>query len=182
MRRKYSLSVDIPEGAICEFNSSTGVLSCKKGDVELKKKISLQNTDVKVDGTKIKFTCEKANKKSIAMIKSHAGHVNNMFKGIEEKFVYEMEVVHVHFPITAKVEGSKVAISNYLGEKINRTAKILDGVNVEINGQKINVSGNDIERTGQTAANIEKASRVRGRDKRVFQDGIYITTKPGGAV
>ena len=37
--------------------------------------------------------------------------------------------------------------------------------------------GNNIEDVGQTAGNLEKATIVKGRDTRVFQDGIYIISK-----
>lgn len=116
------------------------------------------------------------------MIKTYISHAENIFKGLEEKFIYELEICNVHFPITAKVENDKVIISNFVGEKVNRAANILEGVEVEIKGQKISVSGPDIEKTGQTAANIEKTARISKKDRRVFQDGIFITSKPGGPI
>jgi large subunit ribosomal protein L6 len=39
------------------------------------------------------------------------------------------------------------------------------------------LTGTDVEAVGQTAANIERATKVWGYDPRVFQDGIYITEK-----
>ena len=60
-----------------------------------------------------------------------------------------------------------------MGEKKPRVAKILDGVSVEIKGDLILVKGIDKEKVGQTVANIELATRVKNRDVRVFQDGIY---------
>ena len=39
------------------------------------------------------------------------------------------------------------------------------------------ITGVDREKVGQTAAIIERACRVTGRDRRVFQDGIYIVSK-----
>ena len=39
------------------------------------------------------------------------------------------------------------------------------------------LSGIDKEKVGQTMANIEQATRVRGFDIRVFQDGIYLVEK-----
>ena len=51
-------------------------------------------------------------------------------------------------------------------------------VEVEVkNKVDVIVTGADIEKVGQTAANIERACRIRKRDRRVFQDGIYIVAK-----
>ena len=37
----------------------------------------------------------------------------------------------------------------------------------------------DKEKVGQTVANIERAGKVKKRDIRVFQDGVYRTSKGG---
>ncbi len=34
--------------------------------------------------------------------------------------------------------------------------------------------GHDVEIVGQSAANIERTTRIRDYDPRVFQDGIYL--------
>jgi large subunit ribosomal protein L6 len=48
---------------------------------------------------------------------------------------------------------------------------------VAIKGDELIVTGINKEHVGQTAANIEQATRIKGRDPRVFQDGIYLTEK-----
>jgi large subunit ribosomal protein L6 len=50
---------------------------------------------------------------------------------------------------------------------------------VDIDGEQITLHGPDIEAVGQTAADIEQLTRVTDKDSRVFQDGAYITNKPG---
>ena len=45
-------------------------------------------------------------------------------------------------------------------------------------GDTITVESINIEHAGQTAANIESATKIKGRDRHVFQDGCYITSKP----
>jgi large subunit ribosomal protein L6 len=45
------------------------------------------------------------------------------------------------------------------------------------NKTEVTVSGTDKELVGQTAANIEKCATVKNRDRRVFQDGIYLINK-----
>ncbi|HOV66806.1 MAG TPA: 50S ribosomal protein L6, partial [Methanoregulaceae archaeon] len=41
----------------------------------------------------------------------------------------------------------------------------------------VTLSGIDKEKVGNSAANIEHATRIRNRDPRVFQDGIYIVER-----
>ncbi|MBI2078742.1 MAG: 50S ribosomal protein L6, partial [Euryarchaeota archaeon] len=58
-----------------------------------------------------------------------------------------------------------------------RKATILPGVKVDVKGDQVTVTGIDLEKVSQTAANIETATHIRNRDIRVFQDGIYIVQK-----
>jgi large subunit ribosomal protein L6 len=70
-----------------------------------------------------------------------------------------------------------VSIGNFLGERKPRVARILGESQVKLHGDEMVVTGINKEDVGQTAANIEQATRIKGRDPRVFQDGIYITEK-----
>jgi len=83
------------------------------------------------------------------------------------------------FPIKTSVEGNEFVIQNFLGERSPRKAKILENVKVETMGDNVTVSGIDKEKVGQTAANIERATKVKHRDIRVFQDGVYLISKRG---
>ena len=107
-------------------------------------------------------------------------HIRNMITGVTKGFTYKMKIIFTHFPIQVNVEGDKVVIRNFLGERAPRVAKILPGVKVEVQKEDVLVKGIDIEAVGQTAANIEQATKVKGKDIRVFLDGIYIYEKQVG--
>jgi large subunit ribosomal protein L6 len=100
-----------------------------------------------------------------------------MIIGVTKGFEYRLKIVYSHFPVTVKIEGDKALIHNFLGERQPRIAKIVRGSKVEVKGDEIKVSGIDIEAVGQTAANFEQATRIIGKDRRIFMDGIYITQK-----
>jgi len=78
-----------------------------------------------------------------------------------------------------KIDSGRLLINNFLGEKNPRVAVILPNVDVQLKGAKITVTSADKDAAGQTAANIEKATKIRNRDRRIFQDGIYIVERPG---
>jgi len=113
------------------------------------------------------------------MIGTIWAHLKNMVKGVGEDYVYTLEVANVHFPMNVKAEGDKVTIKSFLGETTVRESRIMPNSKVDIKGSTITVTSHDIEAAGQTAANLEKATRLTGRDRRIFQDGIFITEKPG---
>ncbi|MFH1237820.1 MAG: 50S ribosomal protein L6 [archaeon] len=128
---------------------------------------------------KITISAKGATRRESKMIGTIWACINNMIKGVGENFVYTLEICNVHFPMNVKVEGNEVIIKSFIGETVKRVAKILPKVKVDIKGNQIIVSSCDIEAAGQTAANLEKATRLTGRDRRIFQDGIFMTEKPG---
>ncbi|MEM0320076.1 MAG: 50S ribosomal protein L6, partial [Candidatus Nezhaarchaeales archaeon] len=111
-----------------------------------------------------------------------ASHIRNMIIGVTEGFVYKLKIVYSHFPMTVKVEGDKVVIENFMGEKSKRIAKIVGKVKVQVKGDEVIVEGADLEQVSQTAANIERATKIRGYDPRVFMDGIYIYERKGKSI
>lgn len=99
-----------------------------------------------------------------------------MAQGVTHGFEARMKVVAAHFPMKVAVKEHHIVIENFLGEK-SRTAAILPGVEAKVDGEFVILSGPDIERVGQSAANIERTTKIRDYDPRVFQDGIYIIEK-----
>lgn len=180
MKQKISERLEIPSGTECNINN--GILTCSKSGASVTRKVALKKINVKVEGNAIVFECEAGNKNQLKQIMSLVAHAKNMFFGVSEKYTYKLEACNVHFPMTLKIEGNRMVINNFLGEKTPRYASIIPGADVQIKGTIITVAANSKEIAGQTAANIEKATIVRKRDRRVFQDGIYITEKAGRAI
>ena len=177
MKQKLQEEIEIPIGISCEVVGR--LIQCTKEGTTIMRRIENDEIEAKVVGEKIVLACAKGNRSNNMIMRSLSAHIRNIFRGLGEKFMYVLEACNVHFPMTLKTEGEKITINNFLGEKTPRHARIMPGSSVEIKGQKITVTSHDIAIAGQTAANIEKATKIRNRDRRVFQDGIYIVTKPG---
>jgi large subunit ribosomal protein L6 len=170
-------SLDLPEGITCTIEE--GVVTLQKGGKTLNRNVSIPGTTVNASGNKVVFEALQGNKNTRKRILSNIAHVKNLIKGLEKEFIYKLEACNVHFPMTLKVEGDRVVINNFLGGKTPRVARILPSVQVKITGQTITVTSANREFAGQTAANLERATKVVNRDRRIFQDGIFITEKPG---
>ncbi|MFH0715176.1 MAG: 50S ribosomal protein L6 [Candidatus Diapherotrites archaeon] len=110
-------------------------------------------------------------------LNTFAAHCRNMVKGCNKFFEYKMQVVYSHFPMTVAKKGNDIEVNNFLGSKKPRLAKIVGSTQVEIKGKDITIKGHDKEAVGQTAANIERVAKVKGKDPRIYQDGIYLVEK-----
>jgi large subunit ribosomal protein L6 len=176
MNKDLERVVEIVEGVEVSVNGNEFVV--KGNGKELKKSFDVGKIRSSVKDGKVVLTAKGASKREAKMMGTIEAHLKNMIKGVGEDFVYELEICHVHFPMNVKAEGKKIVIKSFLGETTVREARILDGAKVDISGNKITVTGSDIEAAGQTAANLEKATKLTGRDRRIFQDGIFITKKP----
>ena len=177
MKQKILEQIEIPSGISCEI--AENFLKCNMKGNEVSRKIEVPGLIISIKDNQIHLEFPSGNKNDFKKMKSYIAHIKNMFKGLQSPFIYKLESCNVHFPMTIKMEGQKIAINNFLGEKRPRFAKILSGVKVEVNGQHITVTSANKESAGQTAANLEKATKIKNRDRRIFQDGIFITERPG---
>ncbi|UIP01015.1 50S ribosomal protein L6 [Halobaculum sp. CBA1158] len=125
---------------------------------------------------------DDADRQTNATVGTFESHVDNMIHGVTEGWEYGMEVFYAHFPMDVTVEGDEVVITNFLGETAPRRAEIRGDTDVQIDGEELTLSGPSKEDVGQTAASVEQLTRVTDKDTRVFQDGVYITRTPSGAI
>ena len=166
--------IPIPEGIEVSIQDEI-VVTGSAG--ELKRKFKSRNINITKDDNKIILEAPFPKKRDKAMLGTIKSHLSNMIIGLTDGFSYKMKIVYAHFPMTVKVTNNKVTIENFLGERHPRTAKILDNTKVQIKGDEVVVEGINKEAVGQTMANIEQATKIKGRDPRVFQDGIYLVSK-----
>ncbi len=156
-----------------------GVVKARGENGELARPMAHPGVSMKKEGGELIIRAEYPNRRILALMGTYAAHIENMTKGVTEGFIYKMKVVYSHFPMAAKVSGKEFLVENYLGEKIPRKTAIVGNCSITIKGTEIEVHGNNIEEVGQTAANIERLTRVKKRDPRVFQDGIYLVERNG---
>ncbi len=129
-----------------------------------------------VSGTTVKLELglPAQRKQSRALLATWAAHVKNIAGGLTRGVEARLKVVAAHFPMKVSVKGSDLVIENFLGEKYPRTAHLVAGTTAKVDGEFVTVEGFDVEHVGQSAAAIERTTRIRDYDPRVFQDGIYL--------
>jgi len=177
MKKDLSKIIEIPEGV--EVSIDKGMIEIKGKEGEIKRNFNMRGVNLEKTDNKIKLSFKKATKKEKKMINTLSAHIKNMIQGVQDKFEYRLKICNSHFPMNIEIKGKEVVIKNFLGERVARKTKILDNVDVDIDKDKITIKSVDCEAAGQTSANLEKATWIRLRDRRIFQDGIFITSKPG---
>jgi large subunit ribosomal protein L6 len=120
-------------------------------------------------------------KRDLAITNTAKSIINNMLMGVDKGFRYKLKIVFAHFPISVKVRGREIYVENFFGERSARISHIVgDATKVNISGDDVIVEGPSLEEVSQTAANIESSTRVKGKDQRVFLDGLYIYSRSEG--
>lgn len=169
----------IPEKIEVKVDNFKVFVSGEKGKLERDFYSPLFRKEIKIQksGNVIKISSDNEDRKVKAMTGTIGSHIRNMINGVTNGYKYKLKIVYMHFPITVKVTGSEIVISNFLGEKLPRKADIVGDCKVEIKEDEITVSGINKEDVGQTSLNIERATRIPARDRRVFQDGCFIVER-----
>ena len=170
-------TVTIPEGVSADI-SEDGVVTITGPKGSLHRAFESDVIQLFQDGAGIVVRVDLPRRKQRALAGTWNAHLNNMVKGVTDGFTYNLKAFYSHFPMTLAVNGSTFQVNNYFGERVPRTSDILPGVEVKVSNKvEVTVTGIDKESVGQTAANIERSTTVKNRDRRVFQDGIYLIHK-----
>jgi len=172
-------TVQMPEGVSASLAGRMLTVKGKLG--EAKKNFDKINVNIAVEGGRVVFTPFSAKKKDNVIINTVSSIVNNMVTGVTKGYTYKVKVVYAHFPITVKTKGKQILVENFVGERSPRVADIVGDCKVTVEGDDVIVKGVSLEDVGQTAANVELATKIKRKDQRVFLDGLYIYHKEQGA-
>lgn len=177
MKKELFQNIDIPEGI--EVSIEENVVNVKGPEGEVQKEFNIHRLHFEKKDKQIIIGNKKATKNQKKMMNTITAHIKNMIKGVQEKFEYKLKIAFSHFPMNVELDGEKGTIKNFVGEKVPRKFTLPKGVEVKIDKDIITITSPDKELAGQAAANFETATKIRGKDRRVFQDGIFMTSKAG---
>ncbi|MCX6801810.1 MAG: 50S ribosomal protein L6 [Candidatus Diapherotrites archaeon] len=170
------LKIDFNEPVKVSLSEQTVTVS--KGDKSESKTFRCKNVNFSLDGNSLVLKGINSKKRTTSIMKTVRKQIANLVLGLDKGYEYNLRVVFSHFPINLQVSGKFVIINNFGGEKKPRKAKIIgENTKVDIKGKEITVTGSNSEHVGQTAANLEKATKIKNKDLRVFQDSIYLLGK-----
>ncbi len=171
--------VELPQGVTASLAGRTLSVKGKLG--EAKKQFDKINVHLAVDGGKVTVSPFSTKRKDNVIVNTVVSLVNNMVTGVSKGYTYRLKVVYAHFPISVKTKGDEIHVENFVGERSPRVAKVVGACKVSVDGDDIIVKGVSVEDVGQTAANVELATKIKRKDQRIFLDGVYIYQKGEGS-
>ncbi len=167
--------IPLPDGVTVSYEAPHLTVTGSRGS--LTRNFGHAQIDFEVRDCVACITGRRLRRREKALLGTWRAHLTNMVTGVSLGFRYSLKIIYSHFPMKVSQRGNRIVIDNFLGEKAPRFAPVQGDVDVRIKGDAITIEGSDREHVGQTAANLERATVVKNRDRRVFQDGIYITAR-----
>jgi len=174
---KIEEEIEAPKGIEVSLERNEIAFKTDKG--ELRRRLLSKSIELSIEGNIVKLFANKPSKREKKMIGTFKAHLKNMIKGLTEGHVYKLKICSGHFPMNVSVSNNEFVIKNFFGESIPRKLKIIEGVDVKVEGDLVTVSSINKEHAGQAAGSIENLTRRAGFDRKVYMDGIYIIDKDG---
>lgn len=174
---KIEKSIKIPDDVSITIEGRKITAKGEKGSVS--RNWDNPSVNVKMDGNMLTINAKDATNREKKDIHTLKAHMINILKGIKEGHIYKLSICSGHFPMNVSISNNALSVKNFLGEKIPRNYVIKDGASVKIDGNIITVESCSKEIAGDVAASIERLTRITNKDRRIFQDGIYIIMKDG---
>lgn len=171
-------TIEVPNEVEVSVKDRIVSVNGKKG--ALTRDFSESPVTIQLEGKEIKVQANWPRKREASLVGTISSHIQNMITGVSQGFTYKLKIVFAHFPISVKVKENMVSIENFTGERSPRWARIMGDSKVSAKEDDVIVQGINLEDVSQTAANIERATKVKRKDPRVFLDGIFVYEKKEG--
>ena len=175
---KFQDEVEIPDGVTITLNKH--MLSFVGPLGKTHKNFRSIPVNIEITDGKVLLKAIGDRKKDYAILHTARSIIRNICEGLIDGYTIKMKVVYAHFPITVKVEGKKILIENFQGERAARITYIVGNTKVVPKGEDVILTGEVWTDITQTAANIELKTKVKNKDHRVFLDGVYVFEKKKG--
>jgi large subunit ribosomal protein L6 len=183
------LATSTEQEIMAEVEAPASVTITKEGNViivkgkfgTVKKDFTKLPATVTVQGNRVTIRPYGIRKRDLAVTNTARSLISGMVKGVEKGYTYKLKIIFAHFPISVKVKGKELRAENFFGERSPRISQIIgDATKVSVVGEDVVVQGPSLEDVSQTAANIELSTKTKGKDQRVFLDGLYVYSKEEG--
>ena len=168
--------LEIPEGVEVILGGNHHI-TVKGPNGKITKDFShIRGIKVSIEDNKIIFASHFPKSETVALVKTVYNIIKNLIIGVQTNYKYVCKICYSHFPCNVEVKSDKkeIHVVNFLGERAPRVTNILDNVEVSVEKDDVILIGPDKEALGQTAANLKRCCRIRKKDPRVFQDGVYL--------
>jgi len=178
----FKEELEIPKGVKVSLEGGHHIrVKGPEGDIT-KDFSHIRGIKVAIEGNKVIFSTNFPKSGTLALIKTIMSIISNLIIGVQNNYKYISKIAYSHFPCSVRVDEKNkiIFVENFLGERAPRKANFPDNVKVEVKGDDVSFTGPDKEALGQSAANVKRACRIRKKDPRVFQDGVYLYKKQLG--
>ena len=179
---KSSNQLAVPEGVNVSLVGRKVTVKGPRGS--LTKDLKHMQLEFRVNSAQKTFSVVRwfGAKTDIACINTALSVVRNMITGVTKGFRFKLRFAYAHFPIGVTVEGQRIEIRNFLGEKRVRFIDMPTAVKAKrtdnaVTKDELVVEGNDLAEVSQECAKIHQLCLVKNKDIRKFLDGIFIQTK-----
>lgn len=178
--KELKQTVEIPEGVNVKVAGSVVAVQGPKG--EAKRTWNESKVSIKTEGKSVVLLSKNASKKQKRVLNTMEAQIKNMINGVKNGNEYKLKICSSHFPMQVAMEGQTIVVKNFFGEKVPRKITISKDVQIKLQGDKVTITGADVEKVGEATSRIEQLCRITNKDRRRFQDGIFLIEKNGKAI
>ncbi len=173
MSRLGKQPIHIPEGVMVTVADS--VCTVKGPKATLTREVR-KDVGISVEEGNVVLTPKAGSVMAPALWGTYAAHIRNMVTGVTTGFVKKLEIEGVGY--RAEAQGQKIKLSMGYSHPVELVAP--EGVTVIVEKSVITVSGADIEKVGQFAADIRAVREPEPyKGKGIHYQGEYIIRKQG---